>query len=57
MDVEAARDLTHRLAAVAPFHRFAPLVRGELRLAVHFHAARLGSLAVFASAYPYKVAL
>ena len=56
VDIEAAGDLPHRLAIIAPPHCLALLVRGELRLAAHFHAARLGPLATFAGARPDKVA-
>ena len=57
VNVEAAGNLAHRLAAVAPLDRLALLVRGELRLAAHFHVTRFGTLAAFACACPDQVAI
>jgi hypothetical protein len=56
-DVVAPGNLAQWLAPFAAADRLALLVRGELRLAPHLHAARLGSLPALACARPDKVPL
>jgi vitamin B12 transporter len=50
-------DLPDWLARIAALDRLRLLVRGQLRLAPHLHAARLGPLPAFSSARPDEVTL
>jgi hypothetical protein len=51
VDIVAAGDLgTRFLAFLAPFNRFAPLLRGQLRFPAELHAAPLRALSAFAGA-------
>jgi len=55
-DVVAAGNLHQRLSLISPLDRLGLLVRGELRLAPHLHAARLRPRSAFARAAADQVA-